>query len=239
MNETRDCEQVRPLLAEVAAGAATGYDLALALGHVAGCPACREELIELTRVADDLLLLTPEREPPAGFETAVVQRIVGLTSHPPRRRWRPRIQPGRTDRGLRLVAALIILLLAVASGAAFALWRTAPDRRLADQYRQTLALAGGRYLKAAQVTTDSGREVGHIFLYEGSPSWITVVLTAAPVAGDYAMSIVTTDGVRYPAGTCQVTGQSATVGYALPVPVSAISAIELVHPGVRLTALTA
>src|SRR5262247_1639424 len=100
MNETPECAQVRPLLAEVATGAATGYDLALVLGHVAGCPACRQELTELTRVADGLLLLTPEREPPTGFETAVVQRIAGLTGHDrPRRRTvgrGPRVRAGRT-----------------------------------------------------------------------------------------------------------------------------------------------
>ncbi len=248
MNETPDCERFQPSLAEVATGAATGYDRAEVLRHAAGCATCRHELAELTRVADELLLLAPEHEPPAGFEAAVAQRIANLTQVD-RRRGRRRFErtrvggqrsagPGRPHRArLRLVASIVALLLAAAGGAASALWRTSPDRALGEQYRQTLTIAGGQYFKAAQVTTAGGQVVGHVFLYQGTPSWVTVVLTAAPEPGDYLMSIVTVDGIRYLAGVCPVTGQSGTTAYALAVPVARIAAIELARPGVRLTAL--
>src|SRR5258708_24065223 len=87
MDETADCQSVRPLLAELAIGAATGHDRAEALRHVAGCTGCRHEVAELARAADDLLLLVPEREPPPGFETQVAQRIANLAGARPRR-WR-------------------------------------------------------------------------------------------------------------------------------------------------------
>src|SRR5215470_8862014 len=101
MDETSDCQRVRPLLAELATGAATGLDRDWALRHVEGCVACQRELAELALTADRLLLLAPEREPPAGFETAVMNRIAGIDPRPtgpatagrrPRRArpWRPR-----------------------------------------------------------------------------------------------------------------------------------------------------
>src|ERR1700748_3457142 len=93
MDETPDCQSVRPLLAELAIGAATGHDRAEALRHIAGCTGCRHEVADLARAADDLLLLVPEREPPPGFETAVAQRIANLPDARPRRR-----RPTRLDR---------------------------------------------------------------------------------------------------------------------------------------------
>src|SRR5215467_1195390 len=91
MDETPDCEAVRPLLEELATGAVTGHDRAFALMHVAHCDRCRRELTELTRVADDLLLLAPRREPPAGFDAAVARRLATLTDRSSRwsrlRRW--------------------------------------------------------------------------------------------------------------------------------------------------------
>ncbi|NUT32570.1 MAG: hypothetical protein HOV79_05785, partial [Hamadaea sp.] len=75
MSERFGCDEVRPLLAELAAGAVTGQERALALRHVGGCDACRAELAGLTRAVDELLLLAPQVEPPAGFESALLARL--------------------------------------------------------------------------------------------------------------------------------------------------------------------
>ncbi|MEV4544777.1 hypothetical protein [Micromonospora echinaurantiaca] len=51
----------------------------------------------------------------------------------------------------RVAAALafaVSVLVAAGGGALFVQSRTAEDRRLADQYRQTLAVANGRYRNA-------------------------------------------------------------------------------------------
>jgi hypothetical protein len=47
------------------------------LDHAAGCPACETRLNWLAGLADRLLLLVPEVEPPAGFEAGVMARIAG------------------------------------------------------------------------------------------------------------------------------------------------------------------
>ena len=70
-----DCARVRAGLPEVALGIADGEQRALALEHIAGCPDCRRELEELSSLADELIALAPEREPPTGFENRVLDRL--------------------------------------------------------------------------------------------------------------------------------------------------------------------
>src|SRR4029450_14086852 len=79
------CEEVRSLVPELALGIAAGDDRARALEHLADCPACRGRLEELSIVADELLLLAPAQEPPAGFESRVLGRLEP-PARPPRRR---------------------------------------------------------------------------------------------------------------------------------------------------------
>jgi hypothetical protein len=252
MDETPDCEAVRPLLEELATGAVTGHDRAFALMHVAHCDRCRRELTELTRVADDLLLLAPRREPPAGFDAAVARRLATLTDRSSRwvswRRWAPagrgavartsglgalseRGASRRTRPALRLAAAAIMLLIAAAAGAGITYWQGAADRRLAAQ----VGTAASLFPRAVPITGPSNAVVGHVFLYNGSPSWATVELTSAPESGDYAMTVVATDGQRYPEGVCTVTGQRGISSYPLPVPLGQIAAIDLTRPGIALT----
>lgn len=75
MPEPISCAEIADALAEVATGAATGPMRARVLSHVMTCESCRKELDELSRAADQVLLIAPEHEPPAGFESAVLDRI--------------------------------------------------------------------------------------------------------------------------------------------------------------------
>jgi hypothetical protein len=85
---------------------------------------------------------------------------------------------------------------------------TAPDRNLATSYRTTLDTAHGRYLAAADLTTntepggpadDSARSVGTVFLYEGDPSWAYVVVRDAGPAASYDV-VATVDAGTDPGG---------------------------------------
>src|SRR5438874_3816244 len=119
---TDPCAVTRELLPELAAGVANGSERAVALAHLAGCVSCRAELDGYTEVVDELLLLVPEREPPAGFEMAV---LAGLAPPPPRPR--PRRRAWR--RALVPVTAAL-LTAAVAGGTAAELtWRSTSDDR--------------------------------------------------------------------------------------------------------------
>jgi anti-sigma-K factor RskA len=72
------CDEFAEVAAELALGVLTGRERAAALAHLNGCESCREQVRELTMVQDELLALLPSQEPPAGFESRVLERI-GLT----------------------------------------------------------------------------------------------------------------------------------------------------------------
>lgn len=81
------CEELRAIAAELALDELTGTERAAALDHLGSCAACRAEVADLAAIADSLLLLAPPLEPPAGFESRVVNRITPVAS--PRRWWAP------------------------------------------------------------------------------------------------------------------------------------------------------
>ena len=87
MSPSGACDEARDLAGELALGIADGEDRARVLEHAADCPDCRRELERLSVLADELLLLAPEREPPAGFEVRVLRAV---QPRPARRRrlWR-------------------------------------------------------------------------------------------------------------------------------------------------------
>jgi anti-sigma factor RsiW len=73
------------LAAEAALGLVSGADRAALLEHLETCERCRTFVHELTEVADALVLVGPQAEPPSGFEQRVLSR---LGAAPPHRRWR-------------------------------------------------------------------------------------------------------------------------------------------------------
>jgi hypothetical protein len=233
MTDRPGCHEAQPLLAELATGAATGHERAAALGHIAGCQSCRRELDELTEVVDGMLLLAPRREPPAGFESAVLARRPDLVREP---------KPARHRYRMRLVliaSGAVAVLLAFVLGAGVVQRQTAADRALAERYRQTLTVADGRYLRAARLTGASGGQVGTVFLYQGNPSWLLVSVAAAPADGAYRVTVEYADGQPYQAGVCDLAGGSGTAGYRLSVPVSRVRVVRLNGPaGAQLQAKT-
>jgi hypothetical protein len=73
------CDEFAEVAAELALGVLTGRERAAALAHLDGCESCREQVRELTLAQDELLALLPSQEPPAGFESRVLERL-GLTA---------------------------------------------------------------------------------------------------------------------------------------------------------------
>lgn len=78
------CLDVQALSPEAALGLLSGSERAAVLDHLDRCEKCRELMHELSAVADDLVLLAPNAEPPSGFEQRVLERT-GATRG--RRRW--------------------------------------------------------------------------------------------------------------------------------------------------------
>ncbi|HSJ17984.1 MAG TPA: zf-HC2 domain-containing protein [Solirubrobacterales bacterium] len=217
MPDRAGCEEIRALAPELALGTAAGDDRARALGHLAGCGACRRHVEELSSLADELLLLAPAEEPPAGFESRVLRE---LEPRPERRR--PR--------------ALVPALAAVAAGiaAAAAAWvASGDDRDLASRYRDTLATADGKYLAAAPLTAPGGQRAGTVFGYEGEPSWVLVAVYEGnrPSPGRYRVQAITERGERLRLRPVRVTREGGSSGEAIPLHFHEVSEVRLLGRG--------
>jgi hypothetical protein len=233
-------------LAEVATGAASGTDRARVLRQVGGCADCREELASLSAVADDVLLIAPERQPAAGFESAVLDRIAALEPAKPApgvldriaalEPAKPARRPKRRRRVYRALAAATAAVLIAAGAALGVWWATAPDRELAASYRETLGVADGRYFTAAPVVDAGGSQIGHVFAYQGDPSWVFAVLDGAPEDGTWDVVAVTGEGTDAIA-TCEVVDASCGAGATIDADIYDLHEVELVAPdGTVLTA---
>ena len=92
MSELNDmgCAGFADVAAELALGVLTGRERAEALAHLDRCPACQENVRQLTVTGEQLLRLLPVGRPPPGFETRVLERLDSAGCWPPRlSRWRP------------------------------------------------------------------------------------------------------------------------------------------------------
>jgi hypothetical protein len=69
------CAEFADAAAELALGVLTGRERAQALAHLDRCEACRENVRQLTVTGEELVGLLPAIEPPAGFETRVMERL--------------------------------------------------------------------------------------------------------------------------------------------------------------------
>jgi hypothetical protein len=223
------CEEIRDLAPEIALGIADGQERAEALRHLSTCGECRHALEQLSQVADELLMLAPTEEPPAGFESRVVEAL-GL-ERPPRRRLARWLTPRWLAR--RLAPALA----AAAVTAAVLIGTYSDDRRTAERYRDTLALADGRYFQAEQLADETGARGGVAFGYEGSPSW--VLLTVDPAHRDAVSrgELVTRDGRRIALTSLEL-DRDGSWGGAIPVNLYKVASIRLLgeSPGEILQA---
>ena len=218
MSGNEECQDVRELLPELALGITDGQERVRVLEHVAVCAECRRELESLSVVADELLELAPEREPPAGFEL----RLLGSLEPPSRR-------PRHTLRRPFALAAVAAAAVAVTVGVMLGVTRD--DRNLASHYRSVLAEAHGSYFGAVRLHDAAGAESGVVFLYRGSPSWLVITVTQ-PYGGSVERAeLVTTDGRKNPLAWFGL--DEGTWGGAVPVDLDAISSVRLLGNGGR------
>jgi hypothetical protein len=204
------CAGFGDVAAELALGVLTGRERAEALAHIDHCEACREHVRQLTMTGEGLLELLPSREPPAGFETRVMERL-GLAV-PDRRtvgrigpisrfsrlagrlRGRPERQPDERETvrpsGLwlasgprRLVAAAAVALALVAAGLGGWGLHGAPSPATASSPLSSASLLSARH-----------HTVGQIFYYDGTPSWIYMSVTMDAGSGRVICQLESADG---------------------------------------------
>jgi hypothetical protein len=215
MSGRAPCDELRAIAPELALGIASGDERARALEHLAACPACRRHVEELSVLADDLLLLAPAQEPPAGFETRVLGEL-----EPRRVRRRP----------LRALAAAAAAAAITAAG----MWVAfSDDRDLASRYRDTFAQANGRYFDIQPLTAPGGQDAGTVFGYQGEPSWVYVsVESERPLAtGRYDVQVISGEGMRVRLHPMRVRGDAGGAGESIPIDLEDVAEVRLIGPG--------
>ena len=222
------CEEIHNLAPEIALGIADGEERAEALRHLSTCVECRRKVEQLSQVADDLLVLAPVQEPPAGFESRVVEAM-GLQAAPRRRpRWL----------SLRWLAPRLGPAVATAAVTAAALIGVySDDRETAERYRGVLDQANGQYFQAGPLADESGARAGVAFGYEGSPSWLLVTVDPAHSDAVKTAELVTRDRRRIPLRSFRLDGRGSWGG-AIPVKLYKVASIRLLgdQPGEILQA---
>jgi Putative zinc-finger len=219
MSINPDCNEVRELAAELALGIASGEERARALEHLSSCPECRSFVQEMSNLSDELLLAAPAHEPPVGFEGRMIDRYrAGL-------RGKPR---------LALILAAAALLLAAGAGGTYLALRS--DIRFANHYHDVFAAAQGQYFASSSLY-GGHRAMGQAFAYQGSPSWVFLVLNRANTADSYTVRLVTRNGREIELGSFSRAAGTTSWGRALPVDLRSVWTVELVpHHGTTLEA---
>jgi hypothetical protein len=211
MSPRASCDEVRELAPELALGIASGDERARALEHLSVCSKCRTIIEEMSDVSDELLLAAPMHEPPVGFESRMLDHYRGAV-------------PGRRRR-ISLFLAAAAVLVALGAGGTYLALRS--DVRFAQHYRSVFAAAQGEYFASSPLYSGE-RSLGNAFAYQGSPSWIFVVLDASATSDSYEVKVVTRAGREISLGSFNRSGPwVSSWGKALPVDLRVVSSLRL------------
>jgi hypothetical protein len=213
------CQQFQNLAAELALNIVGVRERGLALRHLHGCARCSETVQELTELADGLVELLPEAEPPAGFENRVVAALTPATAR------RPRV--------LVRTAALLgaaALVGAVLVGDGLPGDGSEPGAIGLSQF----ASSGERTVQYAPLVRES-QEVGQAYLYRGDPPWIYLSLAApnpGTDAGTVHCEVVHDDGTTTYVGSVPLNQGKVSWGGPAPAPPDTLVGARVVdHAG--------
>ena len=174
------CAEFADAAAELALGVLTGRERAQALAHLDQCEACRENVRQLTVTGEELVGLLPTIEPPAGFETRVMERLGLGTPAPspapgPARQLSPArrfglklagwIGGGWTGRGgvshpRRILAAAAVAVAVIVGGLGG--WGL----------HATTSSPTASALSSATLLTASHQTAGKIYFYDAGSRWL-------------------------------------------------------------------
>lgn len=217
MSDSPRCRATVEVLPELGLDILTGEERARALHHLAACAACRRSLSELREVSEDLLLLVPPREPPAGFESRVLEQVGG------------RLPGARPSRWRRVLVPAVAALVAAGVAAGGVYLAMGEERELAGHYRDALEQGEGRYFGGIALHDEGRRRVGTVFGYEGAPTWMVVVVDAPTGTGELEVVLVTREGERVPVGAMELADGSGSWGRAIPTRLREVAEVRLVH----------
>jgi hypothetical protein len=189
------CAELADVDAELALGVLTGRERARALAHLDRCETCREDVRLLLATSEKLVGLLPEREPPAGFETRVLDRLGLPVALPaPAAPGPARAKPAARGAGagapwarrLLATAASIVVLAGVGVGG----WGFGRSTAVHPAAPAQAALSSAAFV------TPGHLGAGEVFVYRGAPSWLYM-----------SVDLPSGDGMV----TCQLVGSNGKV----------------------------
>ena len=185
IDDPTHCEPFQEDLTEFALGILSGRRRSEVLIHVESCPQCSFELEQLSLVADTVVQLTPEVEPPLGFESRLAQRLhAGVAARRPDHYRRT---------GLFAMAAAIFLVLGVGIGALASGGSSHPGPSAQD------------HLTSASLTA-RGHVVGEVFVSAGKPSWMFMTIDDGAWFGAVTCELILAGGRVEKIGQFTLTG---------------------------------
>ena len=206
-HETSGCEEVRADLHEFALGTSSGRARSRVIDHLTSCAPCRAELQALTTVADALLTLAPQSEPPWGFE----QRLID--------RYRADVMPARPHsrwRHLTLSAAAAFLVaLGFSIGA------------LVQSPHSTPVATGPTPVVNGELTS-RGHSLGHVFIVSSKPSWIYMTVDDPQWSGTAWCRVTLKSGQVRNLGSFAMTNGYGTWSAPTTVAVAQIKSAQVV-----------
>lgn len=198
------CAAIADDLPLLALGTLSGRSRSAVLDHVESCTRCRAELEQLSLVAETLQQLTPEVQPPLGFELRVAERIQGATT--PRRRSR---------RLVVLSAAAVLVIVSFGLGLLVHRWTASrSDRSVAT-------------VPATADLTFRGQVVGSMLISPGSPPWMLVTVEGGRWQGSVTCEVTFADGQVATVGTFALTGGYPSWSAPLPATGGAVRSARL------------
>jgi hypothetical protein len=235
------CAEFADAAAELALGVLTGRERAQALAHLDQCEACRENVRQLTVTGEELVGLLPAIEPPAGFETRVMERLGLGTPAPspapgPARQLSPArrfglklagwIGGGWTGRGgvshpRRILAAAAVAVAVIVAGLGG--WglhgTTSPPTASA--------------LSSATLLTASHQTAGKIYFYDAGSRWLYMSVnipsgSGAVDDGTVICQVEGPDGHVTTVGSFRLTGGYGYWGSPDPVTSGTLTGARLV-----------
>ncbi len=208
------CGDLEQVAAELGLGVLTGTERADALAHLDRCARCRALVGEIAQVGDAVLGLAPDADPPAGFAERVLgrQQHSWAGHHHTRRRW--------------LAVVTAAAAVAVAFGVAVVLGGSGrPGFRV--EHPATVSALGGRNLAVAALR-HQGLNVGEVFAYSGSPSWVFMTVDGDGTSQPVTCELETKTGHTVRLGTFGLSSGYRSWGSTLTIDPAAISTVRLV-----------
>jgi hypothetical protein len=226
------CDELAEVAAELALGVLTGRDRAEAVAHLDRCETCREDVRQLMVTSEGLVGLLPEREPPAGFETRVLDRLgMSAPGSSPRRagaglaRPAARVPSPRVPFPRRTLAAAAVALAVVGAGlGGWGVGVTMSPHPVASQAQVPLS--------SAPFLTASHRSVGQLFIYrgKGSQNWVYMSVELPSGSGMVTCQVIGAGGKVSTVGSFRLTSGYGSWGSPAPGNFGAVHGALLVAP---------